>query len=443
MRLVRKEVGAMIGRHDPRVNENLAKRRKYICLNSLLEDTVTCFKKILKLPVFCSGSLLRMGMAESRTVGVMLVRPADLVVVESNLGMSLFSPFHLFEGLRGQSLMVFAHTEDAEGVVSALQACREGSEGTKLTFRLLRSCYDPASQCLLSKYVTKELTVSHVSPDGAGVLLTCSLSDSDTAPLTASQEFWTAYYKTVATTGRCEFGMATASGIIEALSFGSSLGVERATPGQVPSSNQAGEEQDERPFSPVDKRLEESRGGIMKQMWSDCMGFKDAMGVMMQAAASVYYWVAPDLLGRPRMQGAYRLKHGDFETEWCIYMHYAPTGEKIPFGLGGWSLVNSVRLPEVEGNFEEASVWNFCVKELEEQRGHRCDCTFGFGFSGGVVEMLGHWVVGPARCKHRQSWYAPKGDLSPIPEVEKEMRLLLRSDTTFFKLPFMPRHQAK
>jgi len=296
--------------------------------------------------------------------------------------------------------------------------------------RLLRACFDPTSRCLLTKYVRKQLTASHAA-DGKTVLITFELSLEDTAPLTASPDFWNSFFREVEVTGRCE---ACMNHSVEA--FSDTLESFAPYKGMGAADWEVGDEGPEACHGSPASPSMGSGTGLLGLMWRECgaVGPKDLSVLMMQSAMRFYFWVVPDNLGRPRLQVSVRLEYGGCDTGWHVFMHHSPSGEEVSVGEkgDGCFIVSSVLLPE-DGEPLRATTFNLFMRKNSE--GHSCDGTFGVAMANGMIDLLGHFSVGQGRFLTRQSSFFPMGGAA-MPEVDDAMRRLLQADFSLCRVPW-------
>jgi len=272
-----------------------ARKRRLICTNGLLQDAARCVKYLKHTAL----SDYRGGMMRSRACGTILLRRQDLHVVESNLGMELFSPFAPFKGYCGQSLRIVTHAADGEELAAAVKRAQVGQV---VTVRLVRMCFEESSGCLLSKYVRKELKVSHASPDGKTVLLTCVLTASDTAPLTTSPEFFEEFFKFAEEHCRGPCKVVCGSNVLESLDWMQERMVV---------------------VDPI------GTDSLVQTLWSLSQGYASIMAQVMVEAIRMYMWVGKDRAGRPVFQTATCMQHGTLKTKWHHFLCAGCSGEPI------------------------------------------------------------------------------------------------------------------
>jgi len=138
-------------------------------------------------------------MLQSTTLGVMLLRVQDMVVVEESAALQVLcpgSPTGHFKGYAGQPLSVMTHWNCSQAIKDIQLNAQNGTLQAGLTSpcRLLRLCFEPETGVMLASWAKVRLQVSHVSEDGVSVMLLFSMDDKHTQPLRTNAAFWERYY---------------------------------------------------------------------------------------------------------------------------------------------------------------------------------------------------------------------------------------------------------
>jgi len=135
----------------------------------------------------------------SESLGVMLVRVQDMMVVENSRALERIcggTKDGLVRGFKNQSLLVMVHFCDSAAVKRIQTEALEGSlkKGTMVSCRILRLNHESQSGCLLAGWAWVDLQVSYASRDGNFVLLTFNLTPKLNRPLSTEAAFWKRYY---------------------------------------------------------------------------------------------------------------------------------------------------------------------------------------------------------------------------------------------------------
>mmetsp|Transcript_30939 Transcript_30939/g.74666 ORF Transcript_30939/g.74666 Transcript_30939/m.74666 type:complete len:337 (-) Transcript_30939:803-1813(-) len=149
--------------------------------------------------VVMEPEIMRGAMLVSTTMGVLLVRTQDMMVVESSSALTLFCaglPEGQLMGYRGQQLSMMAYWSDAKAVSGLQKQALQGTlqKGSAVACRFLRLNQEPRSKCLAASWTRVKLEVCHVASDGASMLLTFNMAPEHERPLEISDEFWKSYY---------------------------------------------------------------------------------------------------------------------------------------------------------------------------------------------------------------------------------------------------------
>mmetsp|Transcript_11292 Transcript_11292/g.28031 ORF Transcript_11292/g.28031 Transcript_11292/m.28031 type:complete len:509 (+) Transcript_11292:199-1725(+) len=361
----------------------LYRPRKTIVADELLEAAIEKVKKCLlnerngngvangakEDAQYSKWTSVRSGMLQSKSLGTMLLRKKDMVVVESSAAMELFCPWEVFKGYVGQSLLMMIHTEDLDRFLAAVSNCSPESVGKKVSVRLLRWGFDASASgvknkkgshssrsrtskteashphamepCLLAQYVEKELTISHVSQDGASLLLLCPmLHPTDITPLATSSVpcFWDLWKRETETYARTELKLVSQCDMMALMRWTTDhLGL-----GEL--------------HRDASRRSKKAQGvdWVIMRIIREGFGFEDAVADLIASYSPHAVWVDTAGCGRPRVQIACKLSHDGFETPWSKYAKLIPNGSMDGMGTFHASAGNysAVILPEAGRPFE-------------------------------------------------------------------------------------------
>eukprot|EP00285_Hemiselmis_virescens_P019065 CAMPEP_0173388372 /NCGR_PEP_ID=MMETSP1356-20130122/10696_1 /TAXON_ID=77927 ORGANISM="Hemiselmis virescens, Strain PCC157" /NCGR_SAMPLE_ID=MMETSP1356 /ASSEMBLY_ACC=CAM_ASM_000847 /LENGTH=439 /DNA_ID=CAMNT_0014345263 /DNA_START=48 /DNA_END=1367 /DNA_ORIENTATION=- len=384
------------------------KKRNAIGMTGLLEDVIECLKVPKGAARVKEKWHYRTGMLLSRYSGSMLVMKEDhLRVLESNLGMELFVPFEAVRGYRGQSLNVMSHPEDADELVAVVQ---RAEVGRTVSVRLLRLCFDEATRCLMSQYVRKELTVSHVSSDGKSVLLTCSLSDKDRGPIATSPKYFEDFFR--------EF--ETRRGPCRIVSAGSPHDVMQWLDERIGCAGN--EDQRETSF--------------LKRLFEISQGYAESIALALEDCVNLYPWVGRDRLGRPVFQLASRLQHEGYETAWLPFMLLGFSGKqtRLPSMVSGEmiSLLSTLLMPE-EGTVGMRTISTMMIilkNGVVEGR-------FSYEYNDDHFENRGYMLRAGGKVSKRHAFMVPTAGC--IPSVEQTLGGLAANGVEKFFVPYSPK----
>mmetsp|Transcript_14439 Transcript_14439/g.28514 ORF Transcript_14439/g.28514 Transcript_14439/m.28514 type:complete len:457 (+) Transcript_14439:286-1656(+) len=386
------------------------RKRKTIEFTGLLEDVLQCVKHVQSIDREKSDKAgqpshqkatpgwgrYRAGMGLSQTMGTMLVHKEDVRVTESNAGMDMFVSYAPLIGYKGQSLKIVTHSDDTDALMTLVQSDKVGASAS---LRLLRANKTKAG-CLLLQYVRKELTLSHITADNKAVLLTCPLSDEDTAPLSPSPSFFDdLYYNSDRQRG--------SSRIV------STQGVRALAKWM---EERAG----------YHERADAVSSTLLRTMWNFSQGCADSMSHMIEEATKMYTWIHKDSDGMPIIQVASRLQHQDLSSDWRIFFTQRSNGELTTVSsLPGLSLCVSagVLLPPDDEEPKQPGVGVLFFRE---------------GLLDGVGCLIYHDSARQARVKllkctgqvvRRDSYHVTEG--SPEPELERAMHARAEEGQSF------------
>jgi len=358
-------------------------------------------------------------MLSSQTMGTMLVRKQDMLVVESSIAMDCFCPWEKTRGYKQQGLDAMVHTSDVDALIGFIKAARPEAAGSRLSVRLLRLCLDEGSQCLLGQYVPKVVTLSHASPDGSVLLLTVDVSAADSAPLAVQPGFMQRFNREAHALGTGPFRIVNdGQGIVEFMNWAAERGVPA-----------------------LGKEYRQAQGAV-QSMFKDSFAHLQGMGDMLLETFPQYGFICPDPRGRPRFQLACKLSHGNYSTKWNPYISWSPSGQPDSMGvLGGIGSLEHVGVLLLQeggtGGLEDEELEPILMDlfmSVQDNGDKKMEGAWAWYFRASEVHLLGHLRTIPGAVMKRNS-YGIKIPEAKDPALERVM-MQQASGPGFFVLPF-------
>mmetsp|Transcript_6548 Transcript_6548/g.16120 ORF Transcript_6548/g.16120 Transcript_6548/m.16120 type:complete len:481 (+) Transcript_6548:100-1542(+) len=326
---VKAKLEKILQENFPSKIEQNVRKRKWIDTELLLRNSVACIKDILSGGEGESSSELhcplrdvsyREGLLASVSLGVLLVRLADLEVVESSPGVNLFCPFPIFQGYKHQCLSMMVHSKDYPVLKLLRQRTSAGGlgnrgGGTSVQLRLLRVSQELRTGAILSSWVRKEVMVSHSTSDAGFVILTFPMTSKDVQPLSTDDKFWESFYSRTGRFMRGAFACVPCTqqgaGLVESRAWGASRGV----------SGVSGDLTQQTFLKLAKDSIIRSSAGMLGQLQAVVEGSLRMMMVVERGKA-----------GLPGVVMSSKFVMSSLSTPWNVFYSHRADGRGVPMG---------------------------------------------------------------------------------------------------------------
>jgi len=361
--------------------------------------------------------MTRDALLKSEVLGTMLVRASDFSVVESSKAMELFCSFAPMRGYVGQGMHMMVHTDDAAAFVSTLRRASERSVPQATRVRLLRICIDPQSGCLFIRFVSKDVTIVHVGTDRQSLLLQCSMTHRDTAPMVASQAFWQAFWQTARANATGEFRTVTTFSSAPIFSWMASTWTGGA------------------------EVLDEEGDTAASSIWKkSCLGLAEVMGDMYVSASRYIRAVdsAPHS-GLPMFLQAHQMFDELPQSDWAESQSQLliPNGEPVRLDSMELTMYIAIGLPGEGENFEAVRYFVMVMPGASTPRVH---AVYGWRFTTKSESFTtGHLGTANGGVHASQCFEQPVGPNPGAVEVLRQQGAELNR-TNRIVLPWVFRH---